>query len=316
MLLFVSAFLVAVSADVATLTLADCQDSDKFIANLVACLPIIQADQAAPVVVSTTDTDFVAAEEETETVADRSADLSGCGLHRDCQRCAADNVHNCQWNPGTGCLRRFNTAPSVCTPYNNLAPKCSVLRDCQTCTSQNGCVFFQGQCTYSSGTGCQNDPARCINYSWMCPAPMPVPFAPQQVMVAPPVAVQYDRVAVVVAEVDAMAVGMSAQEIRRLRSELDAMLLRKEQAATPYYAPQQQQYYEAPYANPVANPWATSYATVPTPSSFPPSYTSSAYDVNSLGYVNSFTNTVQNSPSFTPWSSTPSWSTQSYNYGY
>lgn len=97
-----------------------------------------------------------------------SSDLSGCGIYRECPSCS--NTYGCTWNPVSGCTAGFGTTvcPSVPTPGSS-KPVCEAYTDCNSCTTQAGCVFYQGQCTYSRGTGCQNDPYNCINYPSQCP---------------------------------------------------------------------------------------------------------------------------------------------------
>jgi len=238
----------------------------------------------------------VGAEEKRSGITARAADLSGCGVHRTCTACRDQNARGaCYWNPGTGCVKSWMPSlVSQCTAQNNQAPKCSAFQDCNSCTLQNGCVFYRGQCTYSRGTNCENDPDNCVNYPWTCPAtPIPVYVQPQA-----PVQVQTpDRISETVSRVEDMIIGMSAAELRRLRTKIEAVLIAAETAAfnpalyaTPYASPYA---YSAPaYAAPAAGSlnsqlfgldWATTASYSTNPSAYPaifaakqPSYTTPA----------------------------------------
>lgn len=207
----------------------------------------------------------VGAEEEGQGLMGRSADLSGCGVHRTCTACRDQNLPGaCYWNPGTGCVKSWiPNQRSMCTAQNNVAPQCSAFQDCNSCTIQNGCVFYRGKCAYSRGTNCESDPQNCVNYSWRCPA-SPSPIYRNPVPQPAPVQVQTpDRITETVTRVEDMIIGMTAAELRRLRNELDAMLIAAEaSAATPAYS------------YPIYSPYSTA---VPAPSSPYSSTTDSLY---------------------------------------
>lgn len=250
--LLLNAFMAAA---VATVDVVRCEESDGvyFLANSQECMEAIRERGAATAVEVTvveatpeeSGSDIPAGfevaiddSEDKEEFTARAADLSGCGVHRTCTACRDLNANKCYWNPGTGCVKRFNNAPNVCTAANQVAPQCNAFKDCNSCTIQNGCVFYRGMCTYSRGTGCLNDPTNCINYSWNCPAKPPVevlvPYYQPQSSYQPPAAVQVqtpDRVEQTVDRVEDMILGMSANELRRLRNELDAVLIAAENAA-------------------------------------------------------------------------------------
>lgn len=103
-----------------------------------------------------------------------SADLSGCGINRDCMSCARN--YGCQWNSVSGCTAGFGATVCPIVPDEGaVKPTCSAYTDCKSCTTQAGCVFYKGQCTYSRGSGCQNDPWNCVNYPSQCPDSTPPP---------------------------------------------------------------------------------------------------------------------------------------------
>lgn len=254
------------AAAVATVDVVKCEEADGvyFLANSQECMDAIKERNAAATTAEEAtpeeeaDSDIpegfeVAVDDGSESVfTERAADLSGCGVHRTCTACRDLNADKCYWNPGTGCVKRFNNAPNVCTAANQVAPQCNAFQDCNSCTIQNGCVFYRGMCTYSRGTGCLNDPTNCINYSWNCPAKPPVevlvPYYQPQSPYQPPAAVQVqtpDRVEQTVGRVEDMIIGMSAAELRSLRNELDAILIAAENEArnsfsfnSPYFQPQ------------------------------------------------------------------------------
>lgn len=254
-----------------------------------------------------------AVDEESSELSVRSADLSGCGIYRKCTECANVPGNKCYWNPGTGCVQNNFMQQSVCTIFNDVAPKCEEFRDCYGCTTQNGCIFFRGQCTYSRGVGCEMDKANCINYSWNCPATPPKP---------PVVPVYPDRVKDVVTRVETMVVSFTPAEISRLRFEMDAMLLRKEQEAsspynnyggifakptvetpiyTPVYTPTPSystyptastpafSYSEPAFSSPAVSSYEWAYSPSSYSASYPASLATPTYEINS-GYVTSFSN--------------------------
>lgn len=242
-----SALITAFFTSTHAATLADCLKDNYFNKNQDDCTALFTQQQSLQMsgFSGAADADPVSA----TGMSARSADLSGCGAMRICTDCVAVSGNQCFWNPGTGCVKRAanNLAPSVCNAVTNVAPQCEQFTDCKSCTIQNGCVYFRGQCLYSRGTGCQNDPANCISYEWNCPAfpPAPVvpaPYAPPAPVVVAPAP---SRVPSIVASFNGMIGGLSVADLRVLRTQIDATI----DAAIASAAP------------PIYNPWA--FVTAP-----------------------------------------------------
>jgi len=143
----------------------------EFEGSAESSTPVPVPSPAAPVPADSEDVEFGV----------RAADLSGCGVNRDCPACSA--TYGCTWNKVSGCTAGFgqSVCDAIATPDSSKAD-CEAYGDCRSCTEQAGCIFYQGQCAYSRGTNCLNDPFNCVNYPSQCPA---APFVPPPVLVQP-----------------------------------------------------------------------------------------------------------------------------------
>jgi len=104
---------------------------------------------------------------------------TGCGIHRDCLSCKSLEDVGCYWDPNVGCfqLPRGITKRSDCSglvQVGEIKGSCDQFLDCQHCTGQSGCVWYQGNCQYSSGAGCRLDNLNCANAPSDCPAYLPI----------------------------------------------------------------------------------------------------------------------------------------------
>jgi len=125
--------------------------------------------------------------EDEKVVGAKAADLTmfgettGCGVNRDCLACANDRHKGCTWFATSGCVRAQTPFQCTANPYTpgEIKEQCISFQDCKTCTTQAGCVFYKGTCTYSAGTNCLEDPFNCINYPNGCPN---VPLAVEERM--------------------------------------------------------------------------------------------------------------------------------------
>jgi hypothetical protein len=310
----------------------NCGDPSYFVDNYLDCMAAMKS--TANTANEETEVEEPNAEEipegfavavDDEDFSSRAADLSGCGVHRTCSACRDLNANQCYWNPGTGCVKRFNNAPNVCTAQNQVAPQCSAFKDCNSCTIQNGCVFYRGTCTYSRGSGCISDPQNCVNYEWNCPAKPPVevlvpqyqaPYAPP-----PPAAVQVqtpDRISQTVTRVEDMIIGMSAMQLRSLRNELNAVLIAAEEQAIQ----QETNSYNAPYFQQQVYQVGVSQGqpSVPLPGTTPSSPYSpyatvlapSVFGENLPSYPASFGSQSSKPQNYFPSFVTPTYSTDDY----
>jgi hypothetical protein len=128
------------------------------------------------VVDTDTDTDTDGKGAKANTVGEKAADLTmfgettGCGVNRDCLSCANDRHKGCTWYGNVGCVRARKPFQCTANPFvaGEVKEQCLAFQDCKTCTTQAGCVFYKGTCTYSAGTNCLED-NQCINYPTQCP---------------------------------------------------------------------------------------------------------------------------------------------------
>lgn len=120
----------------------------------------------------------------------KGADISfrgmayGCGIHRDCLSCQNYENEGCYWTSESGCfqLPRGVLKKSQCSgkvEVGEIKATCENYPTCSSCTMQSGCVYYKGQCTYSSGPSCRLDIFNCANAPEDCPISNKVLYRPQ-----------------------------------------------------------------------------------------------------------------------------------------
>jgi len=110
----------------------------------------------------------------------------GCGYTRDCLSCQKLEREGCYWSEENGCfqLPRGVKKVSYCSglvEVGEIKAKCRNYPTCELCTMQSGCVFYRGECRYSSGPSCRQDIFNCANAPEDCPEEvyyMPLPHVP------------------------------------------------------------------------------------------------------------------------------------------